>query len=232
MRLPIVYFDDAYHIGTLDDRPDAKRHSFEGACLSTSHEPGAWSRIARIGGPLWRLHKPGARFLDIHAIGRTRRRALLRYAVEIGLLQRVLLWRVAYFDDEMDDTLVSTYRTYAQAAAEAPESTRPVPQRSYETTALLTTRFGHRPQRGFLAEDWALLAIAEIHGLDGAWWNDDLDVSRYSAPRVGIFSRVLPTFARRHIAWRDTVVHPRIACGTLAALPLAQAQAALAERVA
>lgn len=228
-QIPVVSFDYAYHIGTLAGPPnDDERSSYEGACLSASHVPGAWARIARTSGPLWRLKKTGAPFLDAHALRGARRRALYRYAVTLGLLAPIMMWRVSYFDDEMNDTLRSLYRTYNEGAAEAESAgVRTMPQRSYETTTLLTALFKHKTADGFIAQDWAMLAVAELHGLDGVWWNDHLDVARYSAPRIGIFRSALDSFTRKEIAWRDHLPTPTMRRSHIPVMPQAEAQAVL-----
>lgn len=200
IALPLAHFDIMYHVGELDVAPPADRDSHEGACLSASHYPEEWGRIARIGGPLWRLHKPNATFMDFHRLGRKRRAALIKYAVSLGLLEPRLMWRISHFDDEIGETMMSLYSTFSEAAVEANFGTRPVPQRAHATTPLLTQRFLHRPEDGYAARQWAFMAVAEIAGLDGVWWDDDLDVSCYSAPRVGIFRSRLDGFARERVS--------------------------------
>lgn len=202
ITLPIAQFDYAYHLGRFEGRPNTDR-SFEGACLSASHVPCAWEKIAKLGGsPLWELRKTGAQFLDYHELGKHRRRAIMRWAEANGLVRRKTMFQTSYYDDELETEMCSLSETYAEAAAEIyddEDGRRPTPIRSWETLPLLTERYLHRQSTGYAAVTWAVLAFAEYAGLDGVWWNDILDPSGYSAPRIGIFRSRLPDFSRKQL---------------------------------
>lgn len=204
--VPVVSFDVCWHLGSLST-PPKKVESLEGACLSASHCPDAWRRIAKLGGnPLWELRLSGARYLDYHKLSDAQHRDLVAQAVAFGLLARKKLWRVWSYDDEFDHDVFmecdSEEEALDEISAAEEESCRVEPVESVKTVSRLTTLFGHPKHTGTLAEEYGIMALAELAGLDGVWWNDTFDPSGYSAPRIGIFRKALAQYNRREV---DTI---------------------------
>jgi|SRR5579862_2981691 len=200
LTLPIVRFDRAYHYGTFDIAHKRKA-SYEGACLSASHCPQAWKRIAKLGGlPLFELDTASLRFLDLYAIREGAKAVLLGLAVELGLLQRVTMWRYRYYDDEYERWYIREFTDRAEVQEEAaPMHARVRSRAGYRTTRRLTRLSGHRAEDGDLAETFGLMALAQLCGLHGAWWNDPLDDARGRAPAVGLFASTIAHIKRRHV---------------------------------
>jgi len=106
MRFPLINLPVVYHIGTLDPARRGEYHtqSLEGAGLSVSLCPLAWQAIAHLGGaPLKGLCKHDAVYLDILALDSAALDAILRWALDSGLVEQREMWRAWTVDGDTDE---------------------------------------------------------------------------------------------------------------------------------
>jgi hypothetical protein len=185
---------ELYHIGALDPADKGRLGpSHEGNGLSVSIHPDAWEAIARLGGSRWwRLRRAGNRFLDAHALTAGQRAALAGWAVGEDLARWTPAWRVTWYDEELDEQRAFACADPEEADAEAAE----VGGQVTPATELIATGRLHQLVGGWqdpgLTWDHALIAYAELAGLDGVWFADELSVAALSAPRGVIVPARLP----------------------------------------
>ena len=185
--LPVKTLKGLYHVGTLD--ASKKRDGYEGAGLSVSTHPDAWKQIARghVTGDTHSATKEGNKFLDAHGLSDAHNEQIKQWALENDYLAQQETVTVCYYDDEMEDDLCSTFNSMADAEAEYDEELEhmdvSVDKGGIVPTDKLKkeTRQNRIDSTGVL--EFVLPIFAEQQGLDGVWWQDKLDVQRYSAPR-------------------------------------------------
>jgi hypothetical protein len=199
--LPVKRFKALWHVGAFD--ANQKQHdSHEGAGLSVSVNPDEWRHIARgrVGGSLWELTKAGNAFIDAHRISKKQRRMVGDWAVQNGFADYETVYRVSYYDDELEDEVYEEFTDREQAEIEAEEKDSEVQEIKGELVATdaLRKRTMSRADQ-VLTFDLILSVYAEEHGYDGVWWNDMLDVSRYSAPRGVIAPSKVHTWTVKNI---------------------------------
>lgn len=191
---PLIALPRVHHVGLLD--LSAKRTgSYEGAGLSVCLHPAAWRRIARgmVSGTTHALEHPTGIFVDAHAIGRTMRSAILKWAVDKGLAEKARIWTMSWDDSDEDGEhrrSSCVFEDAGKAAYEAEEyedqnvaivdtlehrSTPALQAATMQTEAAL----GDRDVVDLVLPIWA----HEVHGVSGVWWNDDHDPWNLSAPR-------------------------------------------------
>lgn len=183
---------DVFHVGAKPgiERPKKSRLSYEGGGLSVSLHPDEWRRIARLGGaPTWRLsHSGSPRFL----IWSKRSQDIANaWGIESGFLRPLAWYAVSYWDDEWEREFTERFDDADEAQDEADERGVEVQeQKGYgfgEAGSAWWSDTFALPTDDHLAEDMAFVAYAEASGYDGAWWDEDLDVDRLSAPRGVVF---------------------------------------------
>ena len=185
--LPVKTLKGLYHVGTLD--ASKKRDGFEGAGISVSTHPNAWKQIARghVTGDTHSATKEGNKFLDAHSLSDSHNEQIKQWALKNDYLAQQETVTVCYYDDEMEDDLCSTFNSMADAEAEYDEELEymdvTVEKGGIVPTDKLKkeTRQNRIESTGVL--EFVLPIFAEQQGLDGVWWQDKLDVQRYSAPR-------------------------------------------------
>lgn len=185
--LPVKTLKGLYHVGTMDS--SEKRDGFEGAGLSVSTHPDAWKKIARghVTGDTHSATKEGNKFLDAHSLSDAHNKQIKQWAIKNGYLEQQETVTVCYYDDEMEDDLCSTFDSMADAEAEYDDELEhmdvTVDKGGIVPTDKLKkeTRQNRIDSTGVL--EFVLPIFAEQQGLDGVWWQDNLDVQRYSAPR-------------------------------------------------
>jgi hypothetical protein len=193
-----VSFKQLFHVGSLD--AGLKReHSYEGAGLSVSTHPDAWREIGRgaVVGDTYKATKPNNTFLSAYKLNKSAKAEIAKWAEEHDLLMPIETVRVSWFDDELDNTMYQEFSSMEEAMEEYGDLD------GYEVT---TNRSGYTPTNklkqlsknpnlaptGVL--DYVLPLYAEAEGYDGVWWQDSLDVSRYSAPRGVIVPSKISTW--------------------------------------
>lgn len=201
-HFPIIEFDALWHVGTFN--PAHKRKgSLEGAGLSISRHPDEWTHIAKLGGnPVWELRKPGHALLNALQISAKGKQIILAWALSQGLIEACTLWEWSRYDDELDTTLTGTYTNEAEAFADA--------SFDGETDGTIREVSGHRALPRLLEKTLQSAAVEgtsfifdlllpvyaeEVLGIDGVWWDEELDPCCYSAPRGVISLSALPTWS-------------------------------------
>jgi hypothetical protein len=194
MDFPIKQFSNLFHIGTLDSS-QKKSESFEGAGLSVTTVPDAWRRITPLPGWKYSLAKAEAKFLDMHKMKKAHKDEIKSWGVNNGYIAYEDVYRVSWYDDEMEMTLCSDYRSREKADEEA-DGEKPVRKRKdIVSTEKMNQRVMYREATASLALDLlATIYSEDVLGFDGVWWQDKLDVSRYSAPRGTIFADKLASW--------------------------------------
>lgn len=181
-NVPIIRKRGLSHVGTLD--PSAKKsYSYEGQGLSVSQNPDEWQRIARLSGDVHRFNRE-AQLLDFHSLSESQRLDIAAYAQEHGWVEPADTYVVSYYDDEWESEMTMRFTDQGEAEDEAAAlgADEPTIERSYVYTQMpdSTARAGEEADLGVVAAAW----VGEQRpDLDGVWWEDDLDVSRLSAPR-------------------------------------------------
>lgn len=218
---PLVEMGVVTHIGTFN--PVDKNHrgdSYEGTGLSFSEHPDEWEQIAKLGGsPWWEIDLAGRRLIDGHAFLETHADPLAQWGVDEGLLVQSKAYEVRWFDDEMDCELCFWFETEDEAIEEADSAGLYDPDNGvlgytvidpcWSGTAALSQAMGHQSKaKGHDAKilQDVLTVWAERHGADGLWWDDDLDIDRYSAPRGVVFAGVVPQL--QPVKVRDVSARP------------------------
>lgn len=198
--LPVIRLDRVMHVGDLD--ASAKRaDSYEGSGLSVSLHPDEWRAIARgfVSGSTWLLEKPGGNFVNAHALTDADRSLILDWACAQDLCLAADVFELRLYDDELDATTTQTFATRREAEDENVDENA--------DAIVLVPGFASTPRLDSMAHqsrpalgaanvlDLVLPILAEQIGLDGVWWDDDLDVARLSAPRGVISTTRLPEWS-------------------------------------
>lgn len=203
-----------YHVGTMDIG-NKSRFSLEGNGLSVSICPNEWMKIARMSSStVWSLYKKNIQMLDYYSLTENDLKVATLWGVEQGYLKENIIFKVIKFDDEIDCDLESEHNTFKEACEEAcfdEEYT------SYEEYQDFKEYEGSRVERtvGYIpterlkkismvdvdisnSKEINLLIFLEMNtDLDGVYWDEVLDVYRYSAPRGVIFNSKVNTFSRK-----------------------------------
>jgi len=178
-------FKKLYHVGSMD-AAQKRSGSYEGAGLSVSTHPDAWRRIARgfVTGDTFELTKQNNTFINANRLTGVQKNLILSWAEKNQLVEKSDIYRVSYYDDELEDTVYSDYPDIESARHEAdsPEDIEKISGGVKPTDKLKqATNNPHLSSTGIL--DYILPLYADTIGLDGVWWQDVLDVTRLSAPR-------------------------------------------------
>ncbi|GAB0154665.1 hypothetical protein MnBA_40650 [Marinobacterium sp. BA1] len=197
---PLRHFSSLTHVGDVKGvKPKTGRFSYEGAGLSVSDCPDAWRRIGRghVAGKNWALssQEGSLRLIDYYAIDQDPafQAEVVGFSVQEGLLKPVELWRVTFFDDELDGECFSDHCSYEEAFIEADEDETCITKiQGYQATAALCERANvERVDPVIAFEQAALVYLKEHTDAHGVWWQDTLDPLRYSAPRGVIFQSAI-----------------------------------------
>lgn len=202
---PVVSLPFLIHVGSLNEADRAANHgdSYEGHSLSVSRDPEEWERIARLGGnPWWALRNRDAKFLNAHALTDAQREQVVDWAVENGYAERVEVYEVAWWDDELEQESCTWFESIAEArdeaeALEIPEDEITTRKSHKETQAFLERISASRGILGDLDRLLMLYVDEMLPELDGVWFEDDY--GWLSAPRGGILPSRLDRWQRRKI---------------------------------
>jgi RNA:NAD 2'-phosphotransferase (TPT1/KptA family)/8-oxo-dGTP pyrophosphatase MutT (NUDIX family)/ribosomal protein L32 len=207
-------FKTLWHVGTMNPK-DKRDDSYEGAGLSVSVNPEEWQMIAKIGGDLWELTKPGNKFVNFHRLSKPQRKQIADWGIKNGYAQPANLWRHTWYDDEIDDERYSDYATKEEAEAELGgygEGEKVEPVKGGLTA---TPKLSQKSKRGKIDPlevlDLLVTAYAEDElDCDGVWWADDLDPDNLSAPRGVIFPTKLSSWKKRKVQTAAKSRTPRV----------------------
>ena len=216
--MPVRNVPLSFHVGTLDPaRRSSAKDSLEGPCLSVSHCPFAWRRIAKLGNaPLQAMRFTGdqdrALFLDVLAIerGAPLFQDIVGWGTRNGLVSEKTMFKAWEFDTETEEWRYSLHVTPEVAREElealnpnealaAPDGHEPIePATILAGTPALEARVQHArldqiDAFDFLALVWAMETQPQLLGI---WWTETYDPDALSAPRGGVFPDRLPQFLR------------------------------------
>lgn len=198
--LPLVKHQELYHTGTMD-KGKKNKHSHEGTGLSVTvkHAVQSWIRLARASGDTWQLTKQDGSFVDAHAISDNQHKMITGWAINQGYAEQQSLYIVSYFDDEMDDTMIMTFDNYEEAQEEAAGFDMDDDEIETKSDGIIATvkleqRIGNKVEPTMLPDILLTIYTEDTTNFDGVWWEDDHDVSRYSAPRGVIFNSKVPSW--------------------------------------
>ena len=189
--------DSIYHIGTMNIKDRSSRESHEGKSLSVSTEPNAWAKINKgfTGGDLWLLNKKNNKFVDMVKIDNDIWDQLYSWGEQSGYFKQQTMYKYCYYDDEMDDTLCQEFDTYEEALAEVIDDDEKDNIEKVSGAYIPTEKF--KKETGTVFHKDLIVAIYCINkniNVDGLWWDEKLDILRYSAPRGNIFDHIVHTW--------------------------------------
>lgn len=205
-----------YHVGTMDIA-NKSSESYEGNGLSVSICPDVWMRLARCcTTTIWELYKSNLEMLDYYSLTENEFSIAREWGVLEGYLEDCIVYRYTYFDDEMDCDLTSIHKTFEDACKEACLENKYATFEEFKNSEEsqfynIEEEIGFNPtdklkKISFVnlsidnAEDINFLLFLEKNtNLDGVYWNELLDESRYSAPRGVIFNSKVNTFSRKKV---------------------------------
>lgn len=184
--LPSLSFVNLWHVGTMDVTRK-RQGSHEGSGLSVSVNPREWQQINPLtSGEIWRLTKPGNRFLDYLKLTKSQTRAISEWGLGEGLTRQATLYRVSWFDDEMNAEMCTDFHTREEAEEEHDEGMDDIQEVPGGLVAeqKMLERLKEKSLSPLMVSDLvATLFSEDVLHWDGVWWSELLDVSRYSAPR-------------------------------------------------
>lgn len=201
LRKSLIPYRRVWHIGTL--RREAKGwDSYEGDGLSVSLDPDAWRVIARLSGPLYRLEKEQAAFLDAYRCLSLLplMRSVWKWALREQYVERRRVYRVDWYDLEKEDWRRFSFLSQQEAREEylslrlaTPHGARYNTFLGYVPTEKMRVRAHHRMLPLAFVRDFALSFYVEDHlpEIDGLWWEEENDPMGLSAPRGVIFTHQL-----------------------------------------
>lgn len=213
VSLDVIDLDEVFHIGALKPgtlKPSRRKRtrSFEGPGISVSLVPTAWRSIVKLGGlPLFALFKPDGtpgRFVDLtSAENRTK---LERMVLDSGLVVPVQSYFVEIYDEEGEVSGELEVPTFALALREADENEDAIREGvGYKPTKSLLDWWSKSftESMPFPFEMATLKLLEEQTDLDGAWWNEELDPIKLSAPRGVIFPNRQVEWKAVEIDWSE-----------------------------
>lgn len=180
------------------------------SCSPSEDADEAWLSIAELGGePQWLLRKEcGFVLLRIHALTKTTRKGIMACAERAGLVSPAPAYRGSSWDSERQERIFSLYRSTDEAREEVEDLEKPrvVRVKVHEATSSLVAYWQARHgQKSIDLLDVSDAATAcpidrRFPDIDGLLWDDILDESALSAPRVGLFPRTVASLRKEPIA--------------------------------
>lgn len=192
---PVINFNKLYHVGTMEKK-QKRKGGYEGSGLSVSLHPNEWQRIAKgyIVGNIFELKKENNQLLNVHGLSEVQKNEIYEWGVKKEYIERAILYRVEYFDDEWDCNLRSDFENEESAEIEAEGRDIEVQEiKSFVSTEVMKEKTNNDANTMIFDLLVTLFAEEELK-IDGAWWNDKLDVLRLSAPRGVISSSMLDSW--------------------------------------
>jgi len=195
VNLPFIKLNKVYHVGSLDIKRKSSS-SYEGSGLSVSLNPKEWQKINPMTqGDLFELSKNGGLFIDKHNINKKQQQFIVQWGVVNKYVIQQVTYRYHYYDDEFEQEVYQEFNSLEQAKHEAGDGDiRPFKKGLKPTNKLKneTRQSTIGPSSTF---DFLLtLYVEKETKFDGVWWNDELDVLKYSAPRGVIFNSKIKTW--------------------------------------
>lgn len=183
-------FETLYHVGTMNTAHKGKG-SYEGSGLSVSLHPEEWRRIARLGGaPIHKLTKENNQFLDYYESMKEQgfEQKVIEWGVENGYIESATVYCVENYDEEFDRVVMGSYMDQKAAedeyeAYEECDLTKMYARDWYVTLPKLDKRILAYGKSVLNISLLMTVYVEDQTDLDGIWWEEELDVFSYSAPR-------------------------------------------------
>ena len=225
LLIPVFKTREVLHYGSLDPATcDRKGAIQDGHCLSVSHCPWAWRRIAELKGvPLWSLRCAEiGNFIDVHALGNEKdlRSHIAEWGISNDYAEPKILWRGWSLDRKSGAWSSAMYSSRREAFEEVDtlgqyEKIDQVPGPDGKCgiqpveTLTGTAKLEEAVQVSKLAKaesfDFVLMLWAEETQpeIDGLWWLDPYTRYGHVVPRGGILPSRLPRWNCTRVAIDD-----------------------------
>lgn len=205
-----------YHVGTMDIA-DKSSFSLEGNGLSVSICPNEWMKIARMtSSTIWSLYKRNVQMLDYYSLTENEFKIATAWGIDKGYLEECIIFKSIRFDDEMDCELESVFETFEEACEESCFENKYNSYEEYLSVkeneySKVEKEIGYKPTSKLKEismvnvdisnsqEINLLMFLEENTELDGVYWDEILDIYKYSAPRGVIFNSKIDTFVKEEI---------------------------------
>lgn len=178
-----ISLDRVIHVGTMDIMRKRKG-SLEGTGLSISLCPSAWERISRQTEGGWNmLEKKNSKFLLATSLSQKDRLKVADWGIKHGYAEKTQAYAVVWFDMDRDEDVEMVFATREEAEREIDEDMEiEVRDETLVATSKMNEEVGYEISP-LLTFDLLMTIYAEQNGYDGVYWDEELDVSRLSAPR-------------------------------------------------
>ena len=203
MKLPIFKFSEIYHVGNLQQKQQ-RQDSYEGDTLSVSLTPHEWCRVARIGGNGYVIsEEQGIKLIDVLTLKENTDFMKKFYSemIEKGLLEKVQSYVHTYFDDEMDEYLSQEFETREEAEEELDYLLEEEPfedlitiNNSYKMTSDGLDAVNATDYSKFSTDLLLIKYLEDITSdldIQGVYFEEEFEPSKYSLPRGGVFQSKL-----------------------------------------
>lgn len=122
------------------------------------------------------------------------RKHIIKEGKASGSIVKRDMWKASYYDDELDREVYALFDSLDALREEYPDE-------EYVEVSRESGHFSSRDvllKHGWSADgiheiDFAIIEWARENGLDGVYWDEELDISGYSAPRGGFFDQGIDT---------------------------------------
>lgn len=197
--------DSVYHVGNLDSKRRKPYLSYEGRGLSVSQCPRDWAQIMGHGGSLFELSHPNsAHFYEADVNSEDPRFYERVWAIENDYVSETEGFRIKWKENQ--ETHYMDFYSRDRAENEAFEYDADVKEttlfaldtkgREYWDDAFRKDAENASP---LVIRDLICVWFAENHGFCGVWWDENHNVSKYSAPRGVIFQSKLEDWKYKQI---------------------------------
>tara|TARA_Y100001934_G_scaffold245303_1_gene303417 strand:- start:51 stop:668 length:618 start_codon:yes stop_codon:yes gene_type:complete len=193
--VPTVSFDTLYHVGTLNIK-DKVALNFEGANgLSISTAPNAWRRINKgiTKGSTFRFRKSNNTFIDANSIDDSLHQQFIQWGLDNQLLVSCQQYAYKYWDDEIDEELVFYFDDEDDAILEAEGEHDIYLVDTYKGTEKMSLIVGDANKDNLTLVLVAYCCVTKL--FDGVFWDCEVDVNRYQAPRGVIIQDKISTWS-------------------------------------
>lgn len=206
-KLPVRKVAALWHWGSLDASQKFERGvSYEGNLFSMSACPDAWRQISKFGDKQLHLKSDTTTLLDMFSITEAKtpsakalKEEIGNWGVAQGLLEQRTLYRVGWYDCELDDMQCLEFNTKEAAEAEAEDDEeRTVTEfNTLVGTPALLAKHGFREKDiidlQFAVIEWAREKFAGV--VDGVYWAQNHEPFNGWSPRAGLFPFDLSSLA-------------------------------------
>lgn len=202
-----------YHVGSMDISQKSL-FAIEGNGLSVSICPKDWMKIAKMkDSTIWKLYKKNIKMLDYHSLTENDFNLATSWGITEGYLKEFEVYSVTKFDDDMNCDLHSIHDTFEDALNKASIEEKYDTFESYiSNRKSLYPRIekikGYKPTKKLNSLSMVnvdiqnskqinlLLFLEKNTDLDGVYWNEELNLSKNSAPKGVIFNSKINDFSK------------------------------------